>query len=207
MKSVIILAMFAFFALNAAYRFGDDNQPAYQLKIGLQSLHDNLFRFANYSAVPDTLFVQTELENLYYEMKLSKLAIDKSTNEAIKKLSRQILDDNGAVAQQLATLIGYNKVFSDEDSSAEDANDGETDSSEDPTLQRPSHTDYGMLSGIDFDRQWISDMQLSGRDRLTKNKAERMKTNDTRLQSILAGAIQNIQQHLNQLQTIRLQMM
>lgn len=211
MRTIILLVTISFFMLQAAYNFSSESEKK-ESRVTTNPAPDYLFNFVPLSTgmdtgVIDTTFIKNALENLYYEMKLSKLALQKSTSPSIKSLSQEILDNNGAIAQKLAQLIGLNEMFAAEEFTEKEVTDFIADSSDDPTIRKQIHTNYGFLSGDAFDKQWISDMQLSSKNRLSNGNQQQMKTTNDRLRTILINESQTIQQNLDRLQTIKLELM
>lgn len=203
MKVVIVLACCAFFAVRALQNV-PDRAPIDGLFTTPYVVPQHIFRFADFPIETDTLFIQTAIQDLLYEMRLSKLALDRSSTEAVRRLAEQIFNDNSIMVREFADLIGSDMMSADEGLTGEYFIANGFDSTETTTIRRPDHTDYGLLQGTDLDLQWISDMQLSSRSRLDAAQSEMLQTNDRGLILSLKRSMQLIQQHLDQLQTVRL---
>lgn len=203
MKAVIVFACFAFFAVRAL-KDEPDRAPVNVLFTTPHVIPQSIFRFADFNIETDTLFIQAAIRDLLYEMRLSKLALDRSANEPMRKLAEQIFNDNSITVREFSDLIGSDMMTSDQGLTGEYFIANGFDSTEIVTIRRPGHTDYGLLQGTEFDLQWISDIQLSSRSRFDAAQSEMLQTTDKELILVIKRSMQVIQQHLDQLQTVKL---
>ena len=189
MKTVIILvtlAVFSFRSLN--YNncgFIENKQDASLIALNELSV--------DYEPQDTMAFIPKAIKSNKEEIMLSQMALEKSTNPQIKALAQKMVNDHSQLVQQLQGLSGNSQgVMPNMDSSS---------------INTPQLQAYNNLTGIDFDRKWISDMIMGHRQAISDFRGELSKTTNTQLKTLITNALPAMQEHLRQIEALRNKMM
>jgi putative membrane protein len=189
MKTVVLLVtltVFTFRSIN--YKDGAPVENGKDVSLGI------INQFAvggNYeSMIRDTSsFVVKAIKSNKEEIMMSQMALQKSTNLQIKALAQKMVNDHQQLVQQLQGLSGTQTY---------------ADTSNMSTTQMHAYND---LSGMDFDRKWISDMIIGHREAINNFREELTRTNNAQIKTLISNALPIMQDHLRQLEALRAKMM
>jgi putative membrane protein len=146
----------------------------------------------------DTAFVSKAIQANQHEIMMAQMALQKSTSAEVKALAQKLVTDHTQLLQQLQNLQG-----SSNNNNPALSNDSMSNSSDSTGVNNM----YNNISGITFDRQWISDMTVGHQKAIADFKMELTKTNDAGLKALINNALPVMQDHLRQLQVLRGKMM
>lgn len=109
-------------------------------------------------------FITNQLESNYAEIKMARMAIDRSRNNELKRIARSIENDHNNVIKELKTLAGNSNIRSDSL----------------PTMEGKmgrQHMDMLQNSGgEDFDKMWVQQMHSMHEQKI--QMFEQMQNND-----------------------------
>lgn len=141
--------------------------------------------------VQDTAsFIPKAIRSNKEEIMMSQMALQKSTNPQIKALAQKMVNDHSQFVQQLQGLSA--------------ATPGGADTS---NMMTPQMQTFNNVTGMDFDRKWISDMIMGHQKAISDFRSEQMRTNNTQLKTLITNALPTMQEHLRQLEALRSKMM
>lgn len=194
MKATILLISLAVLAFKNSFYSDDETlkntkeTAAYIQKI---SAHEEVVAE---DTTEDTSFISKAIQANQHEIMMAQLATQKSSSAEVKELAQRLITDHTQLLQQLQNLRGSNTSN----------NSSTMNSIADSTGINAS---YNNISGITFDRQWVSDMIAGHQKTLSDFKTELTVTNDTSLKALINTALPTIQEHLRLLQVLRGKMM
>ena len=155
-------------------------------------------RYMNENMTIDTAFVSKAIQANQHEIMMAQMALQKSTSAEVKALAQKLVTDHTQLLQQLRNLQG-----SSTNNNPALSNDSISNSSDSAGVNNM----YNNISGITFDRQWISDMTMGHQKAIADFKMELTKTDDAGLKELINNALPVMQEHLRQLQVLRGKMM
>ncbi len=128
----------------------------------------------------DKVFLKNAAEGSMAEIKLSQMALQKSSNDDVKTYAQKMIDD-------------HNKLISDTKPFADKAG------VKPPTKLMPDHQmaakKLSALSGDAFDKQYFMTMSKDHHKTLDMFKAEESSTSNTDLKAVVSQGEQVVQQH------------
>jgi putative membrane protein len=196
MKVAILLISIAILAFrNSFYPHRVTLKDAKQTAAYIQTNYANR---DNMTADADTAFVSKAIQANRHEVMMAQLALQKSTSAEVKALAQKLVTDHTQLLQQLQNLQGSNTS-----NNPALSNDSMSNSSDSTGVNNM----YNDISGITFDRQWISDMITGHQKAIADFKVELTKTDDGGLKALINNALPVMQEHLRQLQVLRGKMM
>jgi len=151
-------------------------------------------RYVNENMTIDTAFVSKAIQANQHEIMMAQMALQKSTSAEVKALAQKLVTDHTQLLQQLRNLQG-----SGTNNNPALSNDSMSNSSDSAGVNDM----YNNISGITFDRQWISDMTVGHQKAIADFKMELTKTDDAGLKQLINNALPVMQEHLRQLQVLR----
>ncbi len=135
----------------------------------------------------DKMFLKNSAEGSMTEIKLSQVALQKSSNDDVKQFAQKMIDD-------------HTKLISDMKPYADQA--GVTP----PTTLKPAHQalekKLSALNGDTFDKQYIAAMVKDHKQDLMEFKAEESSTANPDLKNTVSQGEQVVQQHYDMINQI-----
>ncbi len=128
----------------------------------------------------DKQFLMTASQGDYTEMTFSKLALQKATNPRVKEYAQKMITDHTKLDEQMkpfADQMGVAPVTSLD------------------SMHQQKYDQLSSLSGADFDKQYMSDMDTDHHTTLDAFKAEEGSTQNAQLKATVAGGEKVVAQH------------
>ncbi len=128
----------------------------------------------------DKQFLMTAAQSDYTEMTFSKLALQKSSNPQVKMYAQKMIDDHTKLEQQMKPIADQMGVTP-------------------PTSLDSSHQQQydqlSSLSGMDFDKQYMSAMDTDHHASLDSFKSEESSTTNAQLKPMVKKGEKVVNQH------------
>lgn len=146
---------------------------------------ENDDKFNTKTGEKDAQFVVDAVSGNYYEIRLSKYALQKSSNGEIKNIAQMMIDDHTAMLNSLKTLASAKSISIPNEDSTESAKE-----IKDLDDKKPA----------DFDKAWTDEM--IDKHKATVNKMENVQKDDSTdadIKSLVDGALPKVRSHLDML--------
>ncbi|MGA3065232.1 MAG: DUF4142 domain-containing protein [Tepidisphaeraceae bacterium] len=122
-----------------------------------------------------------------FEIQESRVAVEKTATDAIKKFANQMIDDHTSINEKLAKVAGDKMVTI-------------------PTVldsdQQKQVDDLGQLSGADFDKQYVKDQVDAHKDAVKLFQKEIDDGQDVDVKALATRTLPTLQHHLEMAETL-----
>jgi len=196
MKVSILLISLAVLAFRNAFNNDDNVTDANETAAYIRANYSHVEK--NVNTTDDTSFVGKAIQSNQHEIMMAQLGLEKSSSAELKSLAQKIIADHTQLLQQFQALEGNTSA------NVTSGNDSMNSNSPDSVGVKNM---YNNISGITFDRQWVSDMIGDHQRAISDFKTELSTTSDASLKALINTALPTMQQHLKQLQVLRGKMM
>ncbi len=128
----------------------------------------------------DKQFLMTASQSDYTEMTFSKLALQKSSNPQVKAYAQKMIDDHTKLEQEMKPIADQMSV---------------TPPTTLDSMHQQKYDQLSSLSGMDFDKQYMSDMDTDHHASLDSFKTEETTTTNAQLKPVVKKGEKVVAQH------------
>ena len=139
------------------------------------------------SVTSDQTFLKEAAEGGLAEVELGQLAIEKSSNENVKRFAQRMVEDHGKANEDLQQLA---------------AQKGVSLASEPSAKQKAKKERLSKLSGDEFDRAYMSDMLKDHRADIVAFEQESDSGTDSDIKKFASQALPTLREHLKQAESV-----
>ena len=139
------------------------------------------------SATSDQTFLKGAVEGGLAEVELGQLAVEKSSNEDVKRFAQRMVEDHGKANEDLKQLASQKGVSLPSEPSAK---------------QKAKKERLSKLSGDEFDRAYMSDMLKDHRTDIAAFEQESDSGMDSDIKKFASQALPILREHLKQAESV-----
>jgi putative membrane protein len=176
-KVVVLAAMVALLSCNETRK--NDNSDSNETA---EKANDE--KFKSNEANSDADFVAEAVGESYAEIKLAKLATQRSANSEVKEIARMVAHDHEKSLDELKTLAQRKAISLPVEENDQARNDIEKFQNE---------------SGKDFDKKWCKEMIDAHEDAISKFENRMEKTEDADVKALANKTLPELRTHLEKL--------
>ena len=135
----------------------------------------------------DQAFLKEAAEGGFAEVELGQLAVEKSSNEDVKRFAQRMVDDHGKANEDLKQLAAQKGVNLPSEPSAE---------------QKANKERLSKLSGEEFDKEYMSDMLKDHRTDIASFEQESDSGRDSEIKKFASQALPTLREHLKEAESV-----
>jgi putative membrane protein len=139
------------------------------------------------SVISDQTFLKEAAEGGLAEVELGQLAVEKSSNEDVKRFAQLMVEDHGKANEDLKQLATQKGVSLPSEPTAK---------------QRAKKEQLSKLSGDEFDRAYMSDMLKDHKADIAAFEKESDSGNDSDIKRFASQALPTLRAHLKQAESV-----
>ena len=139
------------------------------------------------SVTSDQAFLKEAAEGGLAEVELGQLAVEKSSNEDVKKFAERMVEDHGKVNEDVKQLVAQKGVSLPSEPSAK---------------QKANKERLSKLSGEEFDKAYMSDMLKDHRTDVAAFEQESDSGKDSDIKKFASQALPTLREHLKHAESV-----